>query len=50
MQNKLIKYMFLKSQAALKIYLTGTQMYSLNILPGLWKTQEFKKQPQLSHN
>lgn len=48
-QDKLIKYMLLKIQAALKIHLIGTHIYSLNILPGLWKTQEPKK-PQLSHS
>lgn len=46
-QHKLIKYILLKIQAALKIHLIGTHIYSLNILPGLWKTQELKK-PQLS--
>lgn len=49
-QDKLIEYMFSKIQAALKIYLTGTHTYSLDILPGLWKTLEFKKKPQLYHS
>lgn len=49
-QDKLIKYVCLNIQAALKIYLIGTHTNSLNILPGLWKTQEFQKKPQLSHS
>lgn len=49
-QDKLIKYMFLKIQAVPKTYLIGTHSYSLNILPGLWKTQEFQKKLQLSHS